>query len=345
MTSRSTGPTVMMSEGETAASSGPPPASRWPPRPTRSATSSSSAASSPACAGAPSASRCWSLPQPRGQPVVLLGALLADVPYTRPLPVSGSAPRELAPVDAPSSAHPLRGPDRHRRRPARRLRARRARRGLVLGARAALREQPALPEGHPRPAAPRRGGPRPAGAHGDLAKESAEWEERLARPPSRTPSSPSMSESWRNASGDDGLQPLSGDEIAQEFEKYLRRRGGQAGPRHRRLVARPSLPTACARQPVPVLPPPAPGRPSLPSATGLLAGRPFRPPPQSGSDPGLTATPRQPPPDWQIIRMTPVRRGRAPWLPSATGQALAAFPATFAYSYAAATCGRDKPAA
>ena len=31
-------------------------------------------------------------------------------------------------------------------------------------------------------------------------------------------------------SGDAGLRPLSGDEIAQEFEKYLRRRGGEAGP-------------------------------------------------------------------------------------------------------------------
>jgi len=31
-------------------------------------------------------------------------------------------------------------------------------------------------------------------------------------------------------SGDAGLQPLSGDEIAQEFEKYLRRRGGSTGP-------------------------------------------------------------------------------------------------------------------
>ena len=41
---------------------------------------------------------------------------------------------------------------------------RRARRRVVLGARAALRQQPALPEGDPGPAAPGRGGPRPAGA-------------------------------------------------------------------------------------------------------------------------------------------------------------------------------------
>src|SRR3954454_17810066 len=32
--------------------------------------------------------------------IVLLGALLADVPYTRPLPVSGSAPRGVTPTDA-----------------------------------------------------------------------------------------------------------------------------------------------------------------------------------------------------------------------------------------------------
>jgi hypothetical protein len=30
--------------------------------------------------------------------------------------------------------------------------------------------------------------------------------------------------------GDEGIQPLTGDEIASEFEKYLRRRGGSAGP-------------------------------------------------------------------------------------------------------------------
>ena len=30
--------------------------------------------------------------------------------------------------------------------------------------------------------------------------------------------------------GDAGIQSVSGDEIAQEFEKYLRRRGGSAGP-------------------------------------------------------------------------------------------------------------------
>src|SRR5206468_1972125 len=76
--------------------------------------------------------------------VVLLGALLADVPYTRPLPISGSASdRTTAEQDA------------------------------------------------------------------EIAEYVRELEER---------------------SGDAGLQPLSGDEIAQEFEKYLRRRGGQAGP-------------------------------------------------------------------------------------------------------------------
>ena len=41
--------------------------------------------------------------------------------------------------------------------------------------------------------------------------------------------------------------------------------------------------------------------------------------------------------------MAPVRRGRCPPLPSVTGQALGAFPATSACTHAAATCGRDKP--
>ena len=47
--------------------------------------------------------------------------------------------------------------------------------------------------------------------------------------PSRTPSSAEYVRELEERAGDD-LTPLSGDEIAQQFERYLRRRGGQAGP-------------------------------------------------------------------------------------------------------------------
>ena len=53
--------------------------------------------------------------------VVTLGALLADVPHTRPAPVTGSATDADARRGARAAAVAVRGADRHRRRPPRRL--------------------------------------------------------------------------------------------------------------------------------------------------------------------------------------------------------------------------------
>ena len=53
--------------------------------------------------------------------VVTLGALLADVPHTRAAPVTGAASDHLARRGARAAALALRGPDGHRRRPARRV--------------------------------------------------------------------------------------------------------------------------------------------------------------------------------------------------------------------------------
>ena len=159
--------------------------------------------------------------------IVLLGALLADVPYTRSLPISGSATDETDVERFSADPDPVRGTDRHRRRAARRVPPGRAGRGVVLGARAALRQQPALPEGHPRAAAPGRGGARPAACRSPTWPRSRpSGRSGCAPPPSRTPSWPSTSASSRSGPATD-LTPLSGDEIAQQFEKYLRRRGGQ----------------------------------------------------------------------------------------------------------------------
>ena len=58
--------------------------------------------------------------------VVTLGALLADTPHTRPVPVSGTATDAELAARARAGAVPLRGPDRHRRRAAGRLRRGRA---------------------------------------------------------------------------------------------------------------------------------------------------------------------------------------------------------------------------
>ena len=54
--------------------------------------------------------------------VITLGALLADVPHTRPVSITGHRLRPGAGGAARLRAHELRGPDRHRRRAAPRLR-------------------------------------------------------------------------------------------------------------------------------------------------------------------------------------------------------------------------------
>ena len=166
--------------------------------------------------------------------IVLLGALLADVPYTRPLPVSGSAPRGATTTDTSErlGLTPTRyeGPT-----------------GIVgilhdACARADLEavsfwvHVPHYANNPPCPKATL------ALLHrveevldlpvptGDLAKESSDWEERLKQAAEQDAELAEYVRELEERSGDAGLQPLSGDEIAQEFEKYLRRRGGQAGP-------------------------------------------------------------------------------------------------------------------
>lgn len=162
--------------------------------------------------------------------VVLLGALLADVPYTRPLPISGSAAnREVA---ERFSLTPTRydGPT-----------------GIVgVLHEACVRAEldtlsfwvhvPHYANNPPCPKATL------ALLHRvedvldlpvpmmDLAEESAEWEERLRAAAEQDAELAEYVRELEERVGDEGLQPLSGDEIAQEFEKYLRRRGGSSGP-------------------------------------------------------------------------------------------------------------------
>ncbi|MET7421901.1 PAC2 family protein [Dactylosporangium sp. NPDC005555] len=166
--------------------------------------------------------------------IVLLGALLADVPYTRPLPVSGSAPRGATITDTSErlGLTPTRyeGPT-----------------GIVgvlhdacvradLEAVSFWVHVPHYANNPPCPKATL------ALLHrveevldlpvptGELAKESSDWEERLKQAAEQDAELAEYVRELEERSGDAGLQPLSGDEIAQEFEKYLRRRGGQAGP-------------------------------------------------------------------------------------------------------------------
>jgi proteasome assembly chaperone (PAC2) family protein len=165
--------------------------------------------------------------------IVLLGALLADVPYTRPLPVSGSAPART-PAEAAERLGLI--PTRYE-----------GPTGIVgVLHDACLRAdvEPVsfwvhVPHYANNPPCPKAtlallhrveeilDLPVPTG---DLAMQAAEWEERLKQAAEQDAELAEYVRDLEERSGDAGLQPLSGDEIAQEFEKYLRRRGGQAGP-------------------------------------------------------------------------------------------------------------------
>ena len=142
------------------------------------ATSCWSTASSRTCAGGRSAPSCSAIADELSvTPSSSSGALLADTPHTRPIPVTGAAydPELGAGFGLEPTA--LRGPDRHRRGVPGRLRRRPgipAR--VVLGGGAALRVAAAVPEGDAGAAAPRRGRARHRGAAGDLPEQAEEWE-------------------------------------------------------------------------------------------------------------------------------------------------------------------------
>jgi hypothetical protein len=162
--------------------------------------------------------------------MVLLGALLADVPYTRPLPISGSAASRDAAERFNLTPTRYDGPT-----------------GIVgVLHEACTRAEldtlsfwvhvPHYANNPPCPKATL------ALLHRvedvldlpvpmmDLAEESAEWEERLRAAAEQDAELAEYVRELEERVGDEGMQPLSGDEIAQEFEKYLRRRGGSSGP-------------------------------------------------------------------------------------------------------------------
>jgi len=164
------------------------------------------------------------------QRIVLLGALLADVPYTRQLPISGSASSRDAAERFSLTPTRYDGPT-----------------GIVgVLQEAATRAEldavsfwvhvPHYANNPPCPKATL------ALLHRvedvldlpvpmmDLAEESAEWEERLRTAAEQDAELAEYVRELEERVGDEGLTPLSGDEIAQEFEKYLRRRGGSGGP-------------------------------------------------------------------------------------------------------------------
>jgi len=158
--------------------------------------------------------------------VVVLGALLADVPFTRPLPISGSAgtPELIAKYDlAPTRYEGATG---------------------IVGVLhdACVRAEidslsfwVHVPHYANNP-------PCPKATHAllrrledvldlpipmlDLAEEATEWEAKLRAAADQDAELAEYVRDLEQRSGDDPMRTVSGDEIAQEFERYLRRRGG-----------------------------------------------------------------------------------------------------------------------
>jgi len=63
---------------------------------------------------------------------------------------------------------------------------------------------------------------------GELAEESAQWEERLRETAEQDAELAEYIRDLEQRAGDE-ITDQSGDEIAQQFERYLRRRGGTNG--------------------------------------------------------------------------------------------------------------------
>ena len=161
--------------------------------------------------------------------IVLLGALLADVPYTRSLPISGSASDKNDIERFSLTPTRYEGPT-----------------GIVGVLHDACRKAELdavsfwvhVPHYANNPPCPKAtltllhrveevlDLPVPMA---DLAEESAQWEERLRTATEQDAELAEYVRELEERAGDD-LTPLSGDEIAQQFERYLRRRGGHAGP-------------------------------------------------------------------------------------------------------------------
>jgi proteasome assembly chaperone (PAC2) family protein len=157
--------------------------------------------------------------------VVLLGALLADVPYARSLPISGSASSESDIARFNLTVTKYEGPT-----------------GIVGVLHEACRKAEIdalsfwvhVPHYANNP-------PCPKATLGllhrieevldvqvpmaDLVEESAQWEERLAAAAEQDAELAEYVRELEERAGED-LSPQSGDEIAQQIERYLRRRGG-----------------------------------------------------------------------------------------------------------------------
>lgn len=167
--------------------------------------------------------------------IVLLGALLADVPHSRPLPVSGNGSASEPESESGESAEA-----------AERLHLTPTRYEGPLGIVGVLHEAAAraeletvsfwvhVPHYANSPPCPKAtlallhrieeilDLPMPTL---DLAEQAATWESRVQTAAEQDAELAEYVRELEERAGEAHLQPLTGDEIASEFEKYLRRRG------------------------------------------------------------------------------------------------------------------------
>ena len=202
--------------------------------------------------------------------VVTLGALLADVPHTRPSPVTGSATDPELFERLGLAVVALRGPDRDRRRPPRRLQAARTSRRPASGPRCRTTSRSR------RARAPRS---RCAGGSGSLigieidTDELEEAAERYSEQVSEAVASDEETAAYveeleRRVDELEEQEDLpSGDSLAAELTRFLRERERDDGGAEPPASSQPA--GAAARQPL------RPGRrlPRAKSFTRLSAGR------------------------------------------------------------------------
>ena len=212
--------------------------------------------------------------------MILVGALLADSPHTRPVPVTvGRLRRRSWPPRCTWSRSTTRARPASSacsRTPARQPGSR----GLAVGRRAALRRAAAEPEGHAGAAARRRGHPRRAAAAGDLPDEARAWERGVDELAEQDTEVAEYVRTLEEAKDATDLPEASGDAIAREFERYLRRRGEHGGGA---LAASRPAPRSAARGRR-ASPPAGTGAPGAeqqldpdPGRLDLVLGEPLRP--------------------------------------------------------------------
>ena len=157
--------------------------------------------------------------------VVTLGALLADVPHTRPAPVTGSASDPKLVEELGLAASRYEGPDGDRRRAPRRLPERRAPVREPLGGGSPLRLARREPAGRARAlraaGRPPRHGVRPRRPRARLGGLRAAGQRGVSRPTRRPRRTSSELEARRDALGDE-LDVPSGDSLAAELTRFLR---------------------------------------------------------------------------------------------------------------------------